>query len=105
MASGYIEKHLTSELEKIGRENLVGLERPQLVERLTYFLSEINAAHPFREGNGRTQREFIRELTLQGGHTINWTNATRDALYAASEESMGGNLTSLSDLIDGVLQF
>jgi cell filamentation protein len=30
--------------------------------RAAYFLGEINAIHPFREGNGRTQREFISEL-------------------------------------------
>jgi len=43
---------------------LEGLAYDQFVKRLAYHFSEINALHPFREGNGRSQREFIRELAL-----------------------------------------
>lgn len=43
------------------------------VDRLTYYLVELNVLHPFREGNGRVQREFIRSLALQAGYQINWT--------------------------------
>jgi len=97
----YIEQHLTSELERISREQfLAGLQRAQLVQRLTYFLSEINAAHPFREGNGRAQREFIRELALRAGHKVNWSTVNRDALYTASADSMKGNLAPLAEIID-----
>jgi fido (protein-threonine AMPylation protein) len=35
-------------------------------ERLTYYLGEINAIHPFREGNGRAQRAFFRQLAGAG---------------------------------------
>ena len=31
-------------------------------ERLAYYLGEINMIHPFREGNGRTQRIYIEQL-------------------------------------------
>jgi len=34
-------------------------------------LDNINYLHPFREGNGRTQREFIRVLALEKGYTLN----------------------------------
>lgn len=52
---------------------LQDLSVAQLVDRLTYYLTELNVLHPFREGNGRVQREFIRCLALQAGHRIDWT--------------------------------
>ena len=36
----------------------------------------VNVAHPFREGNGRTQREFITALAAESGHTVDWTRVT-----------------------------
>ncbi|WP_390440172.1 Fic family protein [Lactonifactor longoviformis] len=33
-----------------------------MVQKAAYYFSEINALHPFSEGNGRTQRELIRQL-------------------------------------------
>jgi len=32
------------------------------IDYLSYYFSEINLVHPFREGNGRTQREYFRQL-------------------------------------------
>src|SRR5665213_372096 len=43
-----------------------------------YFLGELNAAHPFREGNGGTQREFLRALGLKAGYYIDWRAATAE---------------------------
>jgi len=45
--------------------------KSQLAEYLATLLDSINYLHPFREGNGRTQREFIRVLALEKGYTLN----------------------------------
>ena len=45
--------------------------KSQLAEHLATLLDSINYLHPFREGNGRTQREFIRVLALEKGYTLN----------------------------------
>jgi len=42
-----------------GESHLRGLEREHFVDRLAHYLAELNAIHPFREGNGRTQRAFV----------------------------------------------
>jgi fido (protein-threonine AMPylation protein) len=47
---------------------------------LTYYLAEINATHPFREGNGRTQRAFLQQLAEDAGYRIDWR--TLDPLHA-----------------------
>lgn len=55
--------------------------------RLAFYFGELNAVHPFREGNGRTQREFIREVALQSNRRLHWRNVTREDVYAASHLS------------------
>jgi cell filamentation protein len=37
---------------------LRGMGRDQFIDRLTYYYDSFNYIHPFREGNGRTQRVF-----------------------------------------------
>ena len=70
------------------RENcLKGLDHVRFVERMAYHFSELNALHPFREGNGRTQREFMRELALYNGYAIDYAKAEQDEMFEASVES------------------
>ena len=42
-----------------------------LALKLAEILDSVNYLHPFRDGNGRTQREFIRLLALEKGLTLN----------------------------------
>lgn len=73
---------------KLKAENyLDGLEEDGFAVRLAYYFSEINALHPFREGNGRCQREFIRCLALHNGYVINFVNTDKDEMLEASRES------------------
>lgn len=46
--------------------------RDDFVDALTYHLGEVNALHPFREGNGRAQRAFFAQVGLKAGFTIRW---------------------------------
>jgi len=57
------------------------------VRRAAFYFAEINAIHPFREGNGRAQREFIRELGEEAGFSIDWSRTTQARMLAASQES------------------
>jgi len=52
----------------------------EFVSRLTYYMSEINIIHPFREGNGRVIREFIRVLALKTDRLVNWHLVDSDKL-------------------------
>ena len=46
-------------------------DKKLLAEKLAEILDEVNYLHPFREGNGRTQREFLRLLALEKGWILN----------------------------------
>lgn len=50
--------------------------------------ADLNALHPFREGNGRSQREFCRELCLQCGYDIDLRQTNRDEMLQASIDSL-----------------
>lgn len=55
----YLENGANFVFEELSKENyLQGLNREDLVKRLAYFYEQLNFIHPFREGNGRTQRVF-----------------------------------------------
>ena len=69
----HIASYLGGMLAQLGAEqHLRGLHREPFIDRLTHYLAEINATHPFREGNGRTQRAFVQQLAQDAGHHIDW---------------------------------
>lgn len=66
---------------------LAGLGRTDFIKRLAYYFSEINALHPFREGNGRTQREFVRNLALKNNYIVNFAKISEKDMLIASSKS------------------
>jgi len=65
-----------------------GFPEEEFFDRTAYIMAELNAIHPFREGNGRAIREFIRELALNNGHKLNWGNVNNDVLLEKSIRSI-----------------
>jgi cell filamentation protein len=63
---------------------LRGLSREAFAERAADIMVDTNGVHPFREGNGRTQRVFIRELAQQAGHELDFSVVTRERMIQAS---------------------
>lgn len=59
------------------------------------FLAELNAIHPFREGNGRAQLSFMHLLGLRAGHTLDFTRIRRETFLPAMIESFHGRLAPL----------
>ena len=60
----YIEDQLRELLDKLAKDNFKNLSKEDMPKKLAYYMSELNVLHPFREGNGRTIREFIRQLAF-----------------------------------------
>jgi cell filamentation protein len=86
-------QHIVSSLDKICGELTRELpfasgDPERFASRGAYYLGEINAIHPFREGNGRTQREFIREIALHNTLMIDWRQVSREEMIEASRRSL-----------------
>ena len=60
----------------------------EFIHVLAEHYADLNALHPFREGNGRSQREFCRELCLQCGYLFDITHTCRDEMLQASIDSL-----------------
>ena len=63
---------------------LRGLSREKFAVRAADVMVEINGVHPFREGNGRTQRVFMRELAKEAGYELDFSVVTRERMIQAS---------------------
>lgn len=85
----YIEDEAENLFCKLKLENnLSGLSAAEFAERAAYYLAEINVLHPFREGNGRAQREFIRCLAYSNGYNLEWERTDPKELLQASIRSI-----------------
>ena len=51
-------------------------------------MAELNYVHPFREGNGRAIREFMRLLFLRNGYSVDWSAVAVDELLGAMIDSV-----------------
>ena len=71
----YIDQ-IIAEFKKIPKDN-----KKLLSEKLAEILDNINYLHPFREGNGRTQREFLRLLALEKGLKLNLNPPDDKSVY------------------------
>jgi cell filamentation protein len=63
----------------------------EIAKKLAEILDTVNYLHPFREGNGRTQREFLRLLALEKEITLNLNPPDKISVY---ERYMKGTIES-----------
>jgi len=80
--------------------HLRGLDRATFVDDLTELAADLNALHPFREGNGRTQRAFLRQLARDAGRPIRWALLEAEENVAAAKAAQAEDLAPLRALLD-----
>ena len=68
----FIEQNIKEVMKKINLEKFRKLSFEELLKEVSCIMTDLNVLHPFREGNGRATREFIRELFESLGYEINW---------------------------------
>jgi cell filamentation protein len=83
---------------------LVGLARGDFVARLAHYYGEINAIHPFREGNGRTQRAFLGQLARDAGWRISWSEVDGRRNDAASAAALKGDTRLLVTMFESLVR-
>lgn len=80
------------------------LDRDRFIERLAYHYDQVNYLHPFREGNGRTQRFFFDSLAVTAGWWLDWTQVTGAVNDAASRTAAEEHdLTVLQEMFAVIL--
>lgn len=90
----YIDQ-LINEFKKIPKDN-----KKSIAGKLAEILDNVNYLHPFREGNGRTQREFLRMLALEKGLALSLNPPDNKSVYERyMKGTIEGDVDTLTDLI------
>jgi cell filamentation protein len=71
-----------------------------LADKLADILDNINYLHPFREGNGRAQREFLRLLAAEKGLNLNLNPPDNKSVYDRyMKGTIESDIPTLTELI------
>lgn len=98
-AFNYIDSLLTE------YESIKNADKKAISHKLAEILDNVNYGHFFREGNGRTQREFIRELALQKGYSLDLNPIDDTSIYERyMHGTTFGEVKALCDLIFEILR-
>ncbi len=96
-----LESYANTIFETLKNENYLK-NSDNVPERLAYYLSEINVLHPFREGNGRTQRLFIEYLALNAGYKVDFSTVTPEEMIVASAEAFACEYEKINDMFERI---
>jgi cell filamentation protein len=78
----YVDDEVSAVLgELVDDGYLVGFNRESFVSSLAHYYGELNVRHPFREGNGRTLRAFLRQLSEAVGYQLDWSELKQGQEY------------------------
>jgi len=78
---------------------LKDLEKEAFIERYAYYSSELNALHPFREGNGRAIKLFLRQLAEAAGWDVAYEEMEPEDLMKCEIGAFHGDMEPLIDLL------
>jgi cell filamentation protein len=101
-------EHIDREMRRLfaelhAKDCLRDLTADTFAQRASHLLAELNAIHPFREGNGRAQLSFLSVLAVHAGHPLNHGRLEPRRLLDAMIESFKGDERSLQRAIRDLL--
>ncbi|HXZ02775.1 MAG TPA: Fic family protein [Stellaceae bacterium] len=95
-------EHIEAEMRRLfsdlkQRKYLRGLSKEHFAAEAARFLASLNAIHPFRDGNGRTQMVFLVLLAARADHVLNLDRLVPERFMNAMIASFYGNESLLAD--------
>lgn len=82
---------------------LKNLDREVFICKLADFAGDLNALHPFREGNGRTARVFLIQLAYYAGYNLAYEESTAEEILTADIASFHGDMKPIQALFQKIL--
>lgn len=99
----YIEENMPLIIKKIDIEKMKQMDYDTLCKNLSEIMTDLNVLHPFREGNGRTIREFVREMAFECGYEVNFSNVDYDLILDVSRKAVVDD-TNQIELLKNILK-
>ena len=84
----------------VARNYLQNLSSTDFAREAADILGDVNYVHPFREGNGRTQLQYLKQLGQKAGHQIDLARLDRDRWMTASRDAHVGDYHTMADSIE-----
>ena len=102
-------EHIDAEMRKLfaslrSENHFRELSASAFSRKTSHFLSELNAIHPFREGNGRTQLALLTLLAERAMHPLLLKKLDPHAMLAAMVTSFSGKEMDLRSLIETLIR-
>ncbi len=98
-SSENIETVATACFQRLKNHNYFkNIDFDNFIENIVDFYCSTNMLHPFREGNGRTQRIFIAQLIRYCGYDINFSEIDTDELMVATIHAANGVTDYLKEI-------
>ncbi len=102
-------EHIAAEadriFDKLRQERfLQGYLLPVLLERLSWYVGELNVLHPFREGNGRALRAWLRQLGQHNGLLFHFEQLEPAEWLQSSIAAYTGDLQPMNDLLTRIVE-
>lgn len=86
-----IDELMTKCFARLQAKNcFLGLSFDNFVDSIVDFYCVTNMIHPFREGNGRTQRLFLTQLINLNNYSIDFSEIDTDELMIATIQAANG---------------
>lgn len=85
-----------------GTDRLRSIDETRWPEAISVAYLTLNAAHPFREGNGRAQRVLLDVLAAESGHALDWMMVQGARNDEVSREALLGDPGPLIEMITNI---
>jgi cell filamentation protein len=83
---------------------LRGLSAADFAAQVAVIVGDINHIHPFREGNGRTQLQYLKQFAAHAGHPLDLARIAGERWIAASISSHAADYGPMAEVIAGALK-
>jgi len=102
----YIDDQASSVLTRLGTNgHLLGLNLSAFTEELAALYGDLNVVHPFREGNGRTVRAFLRQLAAAAGYQVDWSAlSSADNIRACRDNLLTTDIKLMIEVLRPVIR-
>jgi len=81
-----------------------GLEKEPFIKSIASFFNGLNILHPFREGNGRTQRIFVEHLANNAGYHLDLSKVSKSVMIQASIQGSKGNVKGFEIIMKNAIK-
>lgn len=86
------------------RNYLCGLPKNDFLSELVDLYISLNYLHPFREGNGRVQRLYLRQLAQRAGYRLNFAGVDSDRMMIATIHAASGISDTLYQVFEEIVE-